>query len=345
MEKFTVYQGQLNSHQKPHGTGKMRWITNGDTYEGEFKYGFPCGFGVMTYATMQYTYVGEFLNGKRHGIGRMILESGELICGSFKDDVLDGYCVIYYKNGDYYEGGVSNSKKNGEGVIRYKSGDVYYGYWKDDQKHGVGKLTLPDGIQNYYGGWIQDSFSGRGKVTKYVENTGVLAVYEGEFLNGKLHGEGVLTDSIGVYYKGNFLNGNMHGAGELLLRNGSRYAGQFLYNKFVRGKGEAPDRSVAYGHFYNLSPEGIKLKVQYNDGARYEGGMKGGKKSGFGKYKTKAGVTTLANYEENQIHGDAEISFPDGSAYYASFINGKETATGIMVQSPKKKNNNKWQDS
>ena len=336
MQEFTIYEGQLNSHQKPHGLGKMRWKTNGDTYEGTFKNGFPHGIGTMKYSTMQYTYTGDFSHGKRHGIGYLLLSSSELICGQFIENNIEGYCIQYHSNGDYYEGIMKSNEKNGEGIMRYNNGDVYYGSWFRNQRHGIGRLILSDGVQSYQGTWQYDKFTGRGKVTQYLENSGILTVFEGQFIDGKLNGEGVFTDSVGIYYKGEFLNGQMHGAGELLLPNGGRYVGQFLYNSFRRGKGEKADRTVAYGNFYNMAPDGIKVKMQYNNGEEYEGGMREGNRSGFGSYTTKKGVKTLGKYDENVITGGARISFPDGSEYYSTFDHGKET--GITVyKSPKRR--------
>ena len=337
MEEFTEYQGQLNSHKKPHGLGRMRWKLNGDTYTGEFKSGLPHGSGTLFYATLQYTYTGEFSLGKRHGIGYLLLPSQDLFSGNFINDRLEGFAVIFYSNGDFYEGFTSQDKKHGEGVMRYHTGEVYYGSWWQNHKHGPGKLIMPDGVQSYNGMWVQGSFTGRGKVVKYQEGNSVLSVYEGQFLNGEISGEGVLTDSVGIYYKGQFLNGKMHGAGELLMPNGARYVGQFLYNHFKRGKGEQPDKSVAYGNFYNLSPDGIKVKMEYSDGAEYVGGMKEGTKTGFGMFRNDAGLSSLGRYRDGAINGDARVVYPDGREHYTNFQKGKETGRGITIfhQSPR----------
>ena len=133
----------------------------------------------------------------------------------------------------------------------------------------------------------------------------------------------------------------MHGAGELILPNGGRYVGQFSYNDFRRGKGERPDRSVAYGNFYGLNPDGIKVKVNYINGAEYEGGMKEGEQSGFGMYKTKTGIKTVGKFEKGLVTGGAQTSFPDGTEYYSTYSMGKETEPGITVTKKANRNQHK----
>lgn len=337
MEQFTIYEGQLNSHGKAHGMGKMRWKTNGDTYKGEFKSGFPHGEGVMFYNTLQYTYTGSFSMGKRHGIGYLLLPSKDLISGNFIQDHLEGYAVIYYNNGDFFEGFMQKNVKSSEGLMRYANGNIYIGNWNNDKRHGLGKLTYPDGVQSLYGIWNSDKFSGRGKVVKYQEGNKVLTVYEGQFMDGELTGEGVMTDSLGIYYKGEFVNGQMHGAGELLLPNGSRYVGQFLYNTFKRGKGENPDRTVAYGNFYNMSPDGVKVKMHYNNGDEYEGGMKEGVKTGIGVHVNENGARTLGRFDGELIKSMGHITYPDGIDLLATWKTEKE-----RVSPSPKKNLNKW---
>lgn len=333
MEQFTEYEGQLNSHNRPHGKGKMRWKTNGDNYDGDFLRGLPDGQGIMHYKTLDYTYVGSFSRGKRHGVGYLLMANRDLLCGVFANDTLEGFCVIYYNNGDFYEGEYKSNSRHGEGTLRYSNGEVYYGNFFNNMRHGVGRLVLKDGMQNYYGTWRLDSFTGRGKVTKFIENSGILAVQEGQFRDGRLHGEGISTDSLGIYYKGEFKSGEMHGTGELIMPNGGKFVGKFKYNDFKRGKSESPDKTISYGNFYHFSPDGIKVKVFYNDGSQYQGGMNNGIRDGFGHYKSQEGTKTLGNFSKGLVTGRAKMSFNDGSDYYSTWRKGKEINPGIFVMS------------
>lgn len=331
MESFTTYTGQRNFYQMPHGRGKMIWKLNGDTYEGEFKGGYPEGKGTLYYAVLGNTYHGDFIKGKRHGTGCMLLSSGDLICGSFFNDILDGFAVIYYANGDFFEGEIKDNIKHGDGIIRYANGQVYYGNFYQNYKHGIGRLVEIDGVQNFYGSWKWDKFTGRGKMTKYIENTGILTVFEGKFVDGVLNGDGVSTDSLGIYYKGEFKDGKMHGVGELLMPKGGRYVGEFKYNDFKKGKSEAQDKTVSYGSFYNFSPDGLKVRVAYNDGSEYYGSMNQGKKTGIGQITSNKGVKTSGIFSGNLIIGDSLITYPSGREFKSPSPNPFKSKTPHLM--------------
>jgi hypothetical protein len=293
----------------------MTWKLNGDCYEGEFKLGLPDGEGLMKYAVLGNEYFGQFSKGHRHGIGFMNLNNGDQFCGSFSDDEMNGFAVIFYANGDFFEGFVRAGVKHGEGVLRYANGQVYYGDFFKDHRHGIGRLVMIDGVQGYQGTWRWDQFTGRGKMTKYAGNSGILTVFEGKFEKGIINGDGVSTDSLGIYYKGNFKDGLMHGPGELIMPHGGRFVGEFKYNDFKKGKAETPDRTVSFGSFYNFSPDGLKVRVAYNDGSEYFGSMKQGLKTGIGRYTTKKGIKTTAFFSSDSIQGDSLVSYPTGLEY------------------------------
>ena len=60
--------------------------------------------------------------------------------------------------------------------------------------------------------------------------------YEGEFLNGQRHGEGVYHYPSGAYYEGQFVNGKRQGNGTFYYANKDRYTGGF-YDDFCDGRG------------------------------------------------------------------------------------------------------------
>lgn len=61
-------------------------------------------------------------------------------------------------------------------------------------------------------------------------------VADGEWLDGKLHGHGVV-EMTGDVYRGQFVQGERHGHGELKFRNGCRYVGDFMHDS-MHGKGQ-----------------------------------------------------------------------------------------------------------
>ena len=65
-------------------------------------------------------------------------------------------------------------------------------------------------------------------MTKQYENGGV---YEGQFRDGKQHGQGRYSLPSGYEYEGTWVEGRIEGAGQARYPNGSTYIGQFHANK------------------------------------------------------------------------------------------------------------------
>lgn len=65
--------------------------------------------------------------------------------------------------------------------------------------------------------------------------------YEGEYLHGRFHGQGVYIHN-GRKYEGSFMDGMFHGQGTLtILKNQVKYQGFWQYGKFVDGELIFPD--------------------------------------------------------------------------------------------------------
>lgn len=62
-------------------------------------------------------------------------------------------------------------------------------------------------------------------------------VYDGQFVDGKQTGQGILRWANGNVYQGNWLNGNRHGSGILTWPNGNRYDGEWGPNDRPNGYG------------------------------------------------------------------------------------------------------------
>lgn len=73
------------------------------------------------------------------------------MCGTFINNEFEGEGVIYYHNGDFYEGQVYKGLRHGEGTIRFLNGEYYEGTFYNNLRHGFGRLTQPDGTQYYHG--------------------------------------------------------------------------------------------------------------------------------------------------------------------------------------------------
>lgn len=123
--------------------------------------------------------------------------------------------------------------REGQGVFSYPQGAIFEGQWKAGKRHGHGYLSTQTGYK-YTGQWEHDVPNGKGyeSVPSKVSVDGsfehgmpqgmcVLLYnphlnnyrFEGEFLNGRRHGKGVVYYDTGDTFMGSFEHGKRHGRG------------------------------------------------------------------------------------------------------------------------------------
>ena len=130
-----------------------------------------------------------------------------------------------FKDG-IYEGEAIDEIPNGKGLwILGEDCGYYEGNFVDGVPHGKGTL-FAKGIATFEGDWVNGAFTGEGKIIlpppddiieegtfvnmelirgKRIYKDG--EIHEGEFSNGKLHGEGKLTRLDGTIIDGTWENG------------------------------------------------------------------------------------------------------------------------------------------
>jgi hypothetical protein len=91
------------------------------------------------------------------------------------------------------------------GVRTFSNGDIYSGQFLDCHAHGIGTYSYSDGSV-YFGEWVHNVKSGEGKEFYSVPNSEHMETYDGEFLNDKRHGTGLLKFRNGTQYYGDFYN-------------------------------------------------------------------------------------------------------------------------------------------
>ncbi len=153
-------------------------------------------------------------------------------------------------------------------------------------------------------------------------------VYEGDFVNGKMLGVGILTSSVGKYYGkvneavstyaflsqngvgvsvfengteyyGNYQNGLYHGLGVLSLANGDIYEGEFTSGKYYK-----------------------KGVLTYANGDIYEGEFSE-KREGKGKLTLKDGAIYEGKFKNDKMNGVITVTLPDGSKRKEKYKNGE----------------------
>ena len=202
--------------------------------------------------------------------------------GKLKDDLPNGYGILYFKNKKIikYVGDWKDGKKNGKGMLNYKDGKTKLdGYWLND---------LPNGLVTYY------DLHGNKYVCEYTLGK-ILSgkcyyinkdIYIGYFYKGLKEGYGRLYSSDKIYqgyfendfkngmgiiynlkwkkiYEGLFKNDLYNGFGKLSYSSGMiMYEGYFKENKFHGfGKLYLPDGDIYEGEFFNNRLVSKKFKA------------------------------------------------------------------------------------
>lgn len=108
------------------------------------------------------------------------------------------------------------------------------------------EFTWPDGGK-YEGEWLDGKMHGKGT---YVEADG--SRYEGQWREGKMHGKGTQIFAKGDRYEGEYHDGHRHGKGKQSFANGNLYVGNFWQGQ-IHGIGTytCADGRVYSGEFKN----------------------------------------------------------------------------------------------
>jgi len=209
---------------------------------------------------------------------------------------------IKYSNGDTYDGTINkNNKKEGFGTYTTNNGYIIKSLWKDDQISDYGIFIDPEG--NYIKGTIINGDIKEGELLiknkmKYIgeflqklpNNKGILYnfsdkfIYEGDFVEGEMDGQGIIKYMDGSWYEGQFKKDKYDGKGKLVFKNGGIYEGEFN-NNLINGKGKFiySDGKIYEGDFINGLKHGFG-RITWNENKYFEGYWINNKQHGEGKY-------------------------------------------------------------
>ena len=195
---------------------------------------------------------------------------------------------------------------SGHGKIEYYGGDVYEGEFQKKKPHGVGKMTYKDGRVRE-GIWNDGEIEYKGQLNKHWKPHGKgkwfypNSTYDGEWQNGKKHGEGTAKMSDGSgWYKGGWKNDLPEGDGTFKYSYG-------IYTGGIRaGKGHG---------------NGV---MTYTNGDTYKGQWKNGRKDGKGKLKFHNGDEYEGEFSNNKLHGKGKYTFAAGEYIIGEWKEGKK---------------------
>ena len=108
----------------------------------------------------------ELRNAKYHHLFKYKYDSDE----SFFSELLEsdnikpckGPVSAFSKDGEYYEGDMSDGKRHGRGILYMVSGNVYEGDFENGKPHGKGRFTWANG-DVYEGDWVNGEREGKGR--------------------------------------------------------------------------------------------------------------------------------------------------------------------------------------
>ena len=203
-------------------------------------------------------YDSDLSDGKRNGQGKEYNSEGKLI---FEGQYLDGKRT---KGIEY-----NNSEDNG----------------KNEKKIFNKELDILN-IHDNEGVLVEniESFSGLGK--EYLGNQ---LIYEGEFKNGRKHGEGKEYFHEFLIYEGQYKNGKRNGKGIQYLKTDKYFFGMNNLNTINDISKEFDIKSIKT-NFVNGEKNGLG-KEYLNGKLIFDGNYKNGKKNGIGKeYDLKGNI-------------------------------------------------------
>jgi hypothetical protein len=175
---------------------------NGDIYLGNVdENGKKTGLGKMTFIFNKITFINHIPN---HIYERFVFE------GEFFEDQIHGYGKLTYPNDTTYEGYWIQNIRQPSGIKTYRNGDIYQGICR------MPSLSIPETNERKLINLSEVMENGIGQMI-YTNGD----VYEGNWSNGKCHGEGKMTFSNGDIYKGNWHVGKRDGIGKMIYITGT----------------------------------------------------------------------------------------------------------------------------
>lgn len=187
---------------------------------------------------------------------------------------------------------------------------------------GVREVVFADGAI-YRGAMRGISLHGKGE---YVSKA---FKYQGEFLDGLKHGNGVYVWENGDRYDGTFAQDRPDGRGKYHFANGDSYEGEVKAGVIVgRGAYATKAGDLFEGAFADGKPHGVGV-YRFANGDRYEGEMDHGRLQGRGRYISKNGERIEAPFQDGKAQGIGAYHFSNGDRYEGEISGGVLTGQGV----------------
>jgi hypothetical protein len=271
---------------------------------------------------------------------------------------------INFPNGDVYigyamdvinENGETETFPHGLGKMVCADGQFFEGEYLNGKRNGDFKHTAPDGTV-YVGKFVNDARCGEGKLSKIMSDGVEHDIYSGTFKDDVFHGPGLLIEGNGNYYRGNFANNLKHGKGvfydattcksiegewnkDVLYKGFTAALKISSFNGKSGGRFDSSDMSntnTITGTYSGMvtngipdTPSGQDATCLYDDGSKYVGGFRAGRRSGFGTFTTPKGDQYVGKYIADKLNGSATWSSEaKGESFEGLWADHKPNGTG-----------------
>lgn len=266
-----------------------------------------------------------------NGQGAFIYPSGAKYVGNFKEGKIHGKGILYFSNGDEYNGNWVDHYRTGEGKITFKKGGQYTGTFKKNKFDGYGKYVYPNG-DLYYGEWVQNIAEGDGE---YVFVNG--NVYVGKFKAGKFHGFGTMLYENGSYFEGQWANNKKEGPGIMYAASGNSTEGVWVngkrsehsnvsanpkVNSKLSEKKQKEKKTEAVENTVENSNVNLKSKIRNCN--------KGDCQTGKGQFDYRDGTKYIGDFRRGNPEGQGTVFYSNGDKYVGGWKNHAPNGKGIM---------------
>ena len=335
-----VYEGMFEN-DGPSGEGTLR-MQDKIIYRGQWRNGVYNGIGLKSYANGD-VYEGNFNLGNKEGSGEYKFLDGSTYKGTYKLGRKSGdKCELVHYIGTIYKGPFEAGLKSGKGEFEFPDGRVYIGDFKADHFHGKGKLTwkIDNQANTKHSFGHEESFGSPASKSKAGSWT-----YEGDWIRGQPHGDGVHTYADGSIYTGNFVDGKRRGRGKLVTYRKEIFDGEWM-NDLPNGKGDMIYASgeTYTGGWYDGNKNG-KGFLKNSDGEEYKGEFMNNIYQGRGKLKMLNGIVYEGEFNQGCIEGHGTLKFNKTSYYQGDFKDSKFDGYGQFLDSEGVMSEGNWKQS
>ena len=145
----TKYEGEwMNSMRNGYG---IEYYENGSVYKGQFYNGRKNGIGFYKWIDKS-SYEGEWLNNFLHGYGKYIYSDGSIYSGNWSYNRINGLGEFIYPSKKTYFGFFKEDIRDGFGILfSHQDKKAFIGFWEKNKQNGLGQFI--NNNKCIYGKW------------------------------------------------------------------------------------------------------------------------------------------------------------------------------------------------